>query len=54
MREFCVLLFFFNYFSEKFLSFIKKDIHSVSYKSILYAFISGKNMHKGLIFLLSL
>ena len=44
-----ISLFLFKTFS----SFIKKDIYSVSSKSILYAFISKKNMHKGLIFIIS-
>ena len=38
------------YFSKNSLSFIKKDMHSVSSEFILYAFVSGKNIHKDLIF----
>ena len=30
--------------------YIKKDIHLVSLKSLLYALISGRNIHKGLFF----
>ena len=40
---------FFNRFS----SFVKKDMHLVLSKSLLYALIFGKNMNKGLIFLAS-
>ena len=41
-------------FSKKISSFIKKDIHLISSKSLLYALIFGRNMHKGLICLASL
>ena len=36
------------YFSNNLLSFIKKDIYLVSWKSFLYAVIIGRNIHKGL------
>ena len=37
------------YFSDNFSSFIKKDIDLGLSKSLLYALIFGRSMHKGLI-----
>ena len=38
------------YFSNNFSNFIKKDIHLVLSKSLLYALMFGRNMHNGLFF----